>query len=274
MRPEFSIVQKRVQDGRATTGLSLLRAALLAALPALAQAAGEAAPQGLADEDRKAIVHGLGEGVLGPFVGAPAMDDPEPYLGLGVSNRRYRVILRPEGERHESHRSRVEKDASGGSVWRVGIGSPEVGVLKKTGDGSLVMAGIEDLNEGVVTRYDPPEPVLIKGVTAGQEHRVRMKVKVYELDQPDTLKHEGRIDVTYRYLGVVKVAVPAGSFDAVLVRSIFKGRIGPATVADTQYRFFAKGVGMVATVERRDVTALVLYHAQTDISRLLVEKSP
>jgi hypothetical protein len=248
--------------------------ALLAALPALAQAAGEAALQGLADEDRQAIVHGLGEGVLGAFVGAPALHDPEPYLGLGVGNRSYRVILRPEGERQEAHRSLVEKGASGASIWRLGIGSPEVGLLKKTEDGSFVMAGIEDLNEGVVTRYDPPEPVLLRGVPAGQDHAVRMKVKVYELDQPDTLKHEGGIEVTYRYLGVVKVTVPAGNFDAVLVRSIFKGRIGPATVADTQYRLFAKGVGMVATVERRDVTALVLYHAQTDISRLLVEKSP
>ena len=69
------------------------------------------------------------------------------------------------------------------------------------------------------------------------------------MSNPDDLTHEGALDVNYRYIGAYKLKVPADSFDAVLMKWTFKGKVCPAPVDDTQYRFFAPDVGIVVAVE-------------------------
>jgi hypothetical protein len=85
------------------------------------------------------------------------------------------------------------------------------------------------------------------------------------------VSHKGALDVTYSYLGAYKVTTPAGAYDAALIKWAYKGKVGPANVDDTQYRFFAPKVGMVASVDQLEVSAFLIYQKHTKLGRLLVQ---
>src|SRR5512147_147601 len=97
------------------------------------------------------------------------------------------------------------------------------------------------------------------------------KVNVYDLSDPKDVEHKGSLDVTLTYVGAYRVTVPAGTFDAALLKWDFKGKIGPG-VEDIQARFVAPGIGMVAAAEKRDVAAFLIYNDNTKVGKVLVQK--
>ena len=70
-------------------------------------------------------------------------------------------------------------------------------------------------------------------------------------------------------LGAYRITTPAGSYDAALIRWTYQGKVGPAKIDDTQYRFFAEGVGMVASVDKLDISALLVYQDHSKFGKLL-----
>ena len=64
---------------------------------------------------------------------------------------------------------------------------------------------------------------------------------------------------------------PAGKFHASLLKWEYKGKIGPASVKDIQYRLFAKDVGPTAMIEKMDVSAFLIYQDHTKYGKVLVE---
>jgi hypothetical protein len=124
----------------------------------------------------------------------------------------------------------------------------------------------------VLTRYNPPEPLLIAGMNAGDSKTLMMKVNVYDLSNPKDFEHKGSLDVTLSYVGAYRVTVPAGTFDAALLKWDFKGKIGPASVEDIQARFVVPDVGMVAAAEKRDVAAFLIYNDNTKVGKVLAQK--
>jgi hypothetical protein len=67
------------------------------------------------------------------------------------------------------------------------------------------------------------------------------------------------------------VTVPAGTYDAALLKWDYDGSVGPASVQDTQYRFLAKDVGIVASIEKKKISALLLYHDNSNTGRVLMQ---
>jgi hypothetical protein len=65
------------------------------------------------------------------------------------------------------------------------------------------------------------------------------------------------------------VTVPAGSFDAALIRWDYKGSVGPANVKETLYRFIAPRAGMVAMINNRHISAMLIYNDKTKLGKLL-----
>jgi hypothetical protein len=236
---------------------------VLAALPARAEIR-------LTQQDRHAIERALGRGTLGAALPSPAIENPGDYVPLIAGKNKYRMLAGPHAGVDAVHRTQP----SGNSRWRYELSNDETGFLQMEPDGGLIMAGIEDTYTKALTRYSPGEPFMPKGFQPGSEKSLEMGVKVFDLDDPENVQHEGSLTVSLTHAGAYEINVPAGRFDTVLLKASFHGQIGPAHVDDIQYRFFAKGIGLVAMVERRDVSAFLIYRDRLDVAKVLASARP
>ena len=175
----------------------------------------------------------------------------------------------PDAGKTERHQLTQLKQEAGTTSWRYDAGGKFVYFVTTKANGDYVVTGVTDTEAGAITRYSPSEPFMLQELAPGEERNEKLGVKVFDLSNPDDLTHEGALDVNYRYVGAYKVKVPAGSFDAVLMKWTFKGKVGPASVDDSQYRFFAPDVGIVAAVEQQDVSALLVYNRHMKVARVL-----
>jgi len=56
------------------------------------------------------------------------------------------------------------------------------------------------------------------------------------------------------------------------VKWSYSGKIGPANIKDSQYRFLAPNVGMVAMIQIRSISALLIYNDHTKRGKLLARQ--
>lgn len=245
---------------------------ILALLGGLAQSAGNGSTIPLPEEDRIAIEKYLGKGVVGGAIPAPALVDTTRYLNFNTDVRNYRLVSGPDAGKTEYHQTALLKQGAGGATWRYDTGARFIFFITAKANGDYIMTGATDTEEGVITQYSPGEPLMLQGLVPGEKRKMAHGIKVFDLNNPNEQTHAGSLDITYRYVGAYKVTVPAGSFDAVLVKWTFKGKIGPASLDDTQYRFFVADVGMVAVVEQMDVSAMLIYNKQRKLARVLIDK--
>lgn len=256
------------------TLLSVARSIVCLQLTIDSAIANPAVLMSLTDEDRSEIDRSFGESVLGESVPAPEITAPAIYLDMNARTRYYRVRDESGTESDQTFTLTAIEPEHGNPTWRYREGDVESGYVELEPDGSFVLTGVEDAATGAVTRYQPAEPFLLKGMQPGEERTLRMAVRVYDHAQPSIVTHEGALDVVYRYLGAFRLTLPAGTYAAVLMKSSFRGNVGPASLEDTQYRFFAPGAGLVASIERRDVSAFLVYNTHMkEIKLLATEQS-
>jgi hypothetical protein len=253
--------------------MPILRSALPALISGILAASAAAADPTLPlpERDLRMIERNLGKGIVGTAVPAPVIDNPAHWFRLVPGESSYKIVHGPREGHREPVRLSAEPHSSGRHHWRYQVGEEEVGFLEVRPDGSFVLNGVHEIKDGAVTRYDPPEPVLLKGIAPGEERRQRMEVRVYDADEPNEITHQGLLSVVHRYVGAYRFTGPTGTHEAILMKSTFSGHVGPAQLEDTQYRFFAPKVGLLAAIEYRHVSALLLYRANLEIARVLAE---
>lgn len=240
-------------------------AALLLILPGAVLA--ETSPP-LPSQDRLIIEQSLGRGVVGKPAPAPVIDDPARYLAATEGVWLYRVIKGASGkstERDTWHRTDR-------THWNHDTDGQETAFIATQPDGSLVVTGLRDIKDDALTRYTPPEPLLLNHLRPEEERHFAMGVQVYDPDDLAQPVHEGRLEVGYRYVGAYRLATPSGHHEAVLFKYTYHGTVGPATIEDVQYRFFARDVGLVGMIERREVSAFLVYNLRRHTAKLLVER--
>ncbi len=242
---------------------------VLAALLGVAPAAADVVA--LPEADRKALEQLLGSGVVGdPIDAAPlaAADIP-----LRAGTWAYQVVAgKKKGQSENEILTQLERDPSGAS-WKVETGAKDLAFIQLADNQDIEVLSEQDTDQGVITRFSPAEPILVTGMRPGDSKKVTIGVKVYDLSSPQEVSHSGSLNLEYSYIGAYKVTVPAGSYDAALLRWVYDGSVGPASVDDTQYRFVAKDVGIVASIEKKKISALLLYHDNSNTGRVL-EKAP
>jgi hypothetical protein len=249
-----------------TMAMAVLVVAL--ATSARAQDAGPVVP--LPSNDKAALEKFFGAGVVGEPVPAPTMG--AEWANLSPGTRRYQLVHGPDAGNMEDHAiSHAPRDPSGAD-WRYAVGQKRVGFLRLVPGESLSMVADEDIDQGVLTRYSPGEPMLIAGMNAGDQRTMNIGVRVYDLSDPTDVEHEGSLTVTYTYVGAYTVTVPGGTFDAALIKWNYKGKVGPASVEDSQYRFVNKDVGMVAMADKRDISAMLIYNDQSRVAKVLAAR--
>lgn len=242
---------------------------LFAALPSSAAGANGQTTAALSAADRAAIEAALGAGALGAPIHAGPLIAVERRAGLREAVHTYRVFdsLRPEGQVVHLT-ARLAPDGAG--LWRFDEGDGDVLYLRIGADGSLGVVREESRKNRVIVHYDPPQPMLIAGLAPGESRDIGVAVQVRKLDDPGKRLYRGKLTVTFSHLGDYRLTVPAGTFTATLVKAQYRGKVGPARVRDVQYRFFGDGVGLLATVEEKTVSAMLVYQEMSSRAKVLL----
>ena len=248
----------KTMTNRLTLGTLVLAVSGLAGLGAAAHPApaGDGKMVELPRQDRKTLDDLLGRGVLGKSVPAPVIDDPGAFIGLTEGQWRFRLT---SGKQRGSYRNQSLKPLQDPGTWRYQADEKHIDFIRTESDGTVSLVSEQDLDHGVVSRYSPCEPLLIAGLEPGSTRQMAINVKVYDLSHPDHLKYDGKLDLTYSYLGACEINTPDGRFEASIIKWHYHGKVGPASVDDVQYRAFVRDVGLVGVVDKTHISAMLIY---------------
>ena len=211
----------------------------------------------------------LGAGVVGDPVPSGPLMGTDTYLPPKGTVMTYRVLEQGEKARNETHKVEETTDAKFKPGWRY-VADP-MGALyfQPSSDGGAVIAGEEDRDNDVLSRFTPGQPLIVAGLKPGESRQVTVKVQVADLPKPDKVTHKGSLTITYTHIGAYEVKVPAGIFNAELIRWDYQGEVGPADIEQTDFRFIAPHAGMVAMIQSKHISAMLIYNDKTKLGKLL-----
>jgi len=201
-------------------------------------AAGTAHAQGvvlpLPPEDAQRINSMLGAGVVGNAVPSKPITDAATYFPLQKKSMTYQVTSGPNAGNTQTLGLGRRSRPSGPQAWRFQFSPSLAGYLTQSVDGALIMPAVSDSGEGVVVVSTPTNPFVPKGMNPGETRSFSQQVSVNYLDNPSDQRYSGSVSGTYTYMGTYQVTVPAGTYNADLIRVKFSGKVGPANTKDTQ----------------------------------------
>lgn len=247
-------------------------AALFLAQGALVERLRAAEVKELTQEDRAKLEEYLGKGVVGKAVAGNPIEDASKFFSFEDTSWTFQFTNgKNKGKTQEQSFKQLGRDQSG-TKGRYKNGPELEYFLYRAEDGSIGITSEKDDGQGVISHFSPPQPIYVAGMKPGDSKNKKIDVKVYDLSDLKDVSHKGYLDVTYSYLGAYEVTVPAGTFDAALIKWVYKGKVGPADIEDIQYRFLAEGIGVVATIERKNISALLIYHDESKYAKVLVKE--
>jgi hypothetical protein len=211
----------------------------------------------------------LGPGVVGDAIASPPLLSADGYLPPKGTAITYRVIEEGEKPRTETHKVADTTNPKFKPGWRYSVDPVGAMYFQPAADGGATIVGEEDLDNKVLSRFTPGQPLMIPGLKAGESRQVAVNVQVSDLKKPDKITHKGNLTITYTYVGSYKVTVPAGSFDAQLIKWDYQGEVGPADIKQTDFRFIAPHAGMVAMIQSKHISAMLIYNDKTKLGKLL-----
>lgn len=254
-----------------TTLLALLLFNALLDIVPLARASSADGPVlQLPPEDQQELAARLGPGVVGKALPSAPITDVSVYFPLHDRVMTYQVTAGPNAGRVQTLSVGRGKRPNGTVAWRFGLAPSLAGFLRQTANGDLLMPAVSDSGEGVVVVTTPPNPFLLNGIQPGDSRTIAQSVAVNYLDDPTSRDYSGSLNATYTYVGTYQVTVPAGTYDAALVRLRCVGKVGPADTTDTAYYLFAPRVGVVGMVTQEDVAAFWIIHIDSRAGKVLI----
>ena len=213
----------------------------------------------------------FGEGVVGKALPAPAVTDVHEYANLGSGTWEYQILHGgKEGKKVRTENYEKLPDQDGAELWKRTIGTEFVEYMKINDDHTFGKHLEDDLDLGYTSRFLPGVTWLSK-VKPGVTRTIENKIESFKTETPDHVSYRGKMTAKMSYVGRYEVTTPAGTWPAILVRTEFDIKIGPAKVTDTAYIFFAKGVGKIAEIETTHVSAVLIYHSSTQVVKILTK---
>jgi len=250
--------------------LGALLALLLTNTAFAAEVTGPVLP--LPASDQQQIAAYLGAGVVGAALPSRPILDPSLYFPLRERTLTFRVTSGSKAGNVQTLSLKQAHRPGGVVAWRFNFAPSLHGFMNLTTGGDLMMPAVSDVDEGVIAVTSPPNPFLLNGMQPGESRTFKQKVSVNYLDDPTRRDWGGLLNATYTYVGTYRVTVPAGTFDAIVIRFAYRGKVGPADVVYTAWYFFARDTGLVAMVTLEDVAAFWIYNVDTTIGKVLAVK--
>lgn len=221
-------------------------------------------------EDAAEITRLLGEGVVGRALPSQPIADASVYFPLKERRSVFRVTSGDHKGKQQTLLTARGKRPGGNAAWRFELSPSLVGFINQEQGGNLLMPAISDSGEGVIVVNTPPNPFLLTGMRPGETRDLKQKVSVNYLDDPSDQRYSGVLTGTYTYVGTYELTVPAGTYQALLLRIRCAGKVGPGHTKDTGYYFFAPHVGVVAMISEEDVEAFYIIHIDSSTGKVLV----
>ena len=219
--------------------------------------------------DQQLITAKLGS-IVGKALPSKPIEDVSVYFPLQEKATNYQVTAGPNAGKTQTLGLAKVRRPNGKSAWRFMFSPTLAGFVRQTTEGDLMVPSVSDTSEGVVVITTPANPFVLKGMKPGETRSYSQQVSVIELDDPADQEYSGSLHGTYTYVGTYQVTVPAGSYEAVLLRLKCEGKVGPAHTHDTAYYFFAPGKGVVAMISQEDATAFWIIHIDTTSGKVLI----
>ena len=138
--------------------------------------------------------------------------------------------------------------------WMFSASGSFFATLRQDANGSIVEPTMVSHDLGLLIRLNPPEPLLLTDAKEGKAVSRNVRVRIYDMHEPAVLAHSGDRHLTYTDMGIWRINVPAGTFNAKLVRVRAANDIAGETFQSVRYMFFARDVGVVAMVDTKPVT--------------------
>lgn len=160
---------------------------------------------------------------------------------------------------------------SRGNGWSVDLPTDVVRYYIPSGESGVVGPIDFAKSYSYVIRLDPAEPVVDPKLEPGTDVQRKISVKISDVGSPEDVQYGGDVTCTSTDLGVWRIKVPHGEYDARAVRIHYDGGIGPATVSATNYYFLVPGLGPVAYSDDRSISAFIFFNDDTDRSGVLKE---
>ena len=221
--------------------------------------------------DREALSV-LGSGVVGKALPAWPLTDTAD-LEMSIPGRwMYRLVASASNGALQVDRVRRLEPEGAGLFWRREVGRKFIEFFRMHPNGRVDLVSDVSFEDGVIVRYRPTCPLMFNGMEPGAENRVETDVTVYDLHKPTREKYTGRLTVVHTYVGVYEITVPAGKFQAVLMKSSYDGKVWLASVHDKGYIFYAERVGVVAAVQRMHISAFLFYNKQEVCAKILIDQ--
>jgi hypothetical protein len=224
----------------------------------------------LPPNDQQIIAAKLGS-IVGKALPSRPIDDVSVYFPLQERAAIYRVTAGPNAGNKQTLGLAKTRRAEGKAAWRFQFSPSLAGFIHQTPEGDLMMPAVTDTSQGVVVVTTPANPFVLKDMKPGETRSYSQQVSVIGLDDPADQEYSGSLNGTYTYLGNYQVTVPAGTYEAVLLRLKCEGKVGPARTHDTAYYFFAPGKGVVAMISQEDATAFWIIHIDTTSGKVLMK---
>ena len=240
----------------------VLLSVLLLSGPAVAEE-GKLIP--LSAEMKKALAL-LGDGVVGKALPAMPLTDPKKYLALGPGTWEFKIVGgKDKGKTQKESFTKLAENR-----WQRKIGDEYLEFISISADKSHTKNAETALSFGYRSTFEPGIHEAT-GLKPGESIKVESELRVSTEKNPTDIKYTGKMEGTLTYEGAYQVTTPAGSFETVLIKTDLKIHVGPAHVEDTQYTFFASGVGKVAEIEAQRIAAVLIYHSHSDTAKVLVK---
>jgi hypothetical protein len=226
----------------------------------------------LSPQDQERITKQLGQGIVGEAVASETIDDPSYWFPLHNEKLIYKFTSgKNVGKTQTETLTRVSRP-DGTEAWRLQLAPNLTGYLHYMHDGQIEMPAVEDAGEGAFVITTPANPFLPRGIKPGETRTYSQNISVRYLDDVFNERFTGALKSDYTYVGTFKVKVPAGTFDAILLRVTTDGKIGPAHTHYASYSFFARGTGLVAMILQAKVTAFWIYNVDSAGGKVLLSK--
>lgn len=219
--------------------------------------------------DRAALEQHLGKDVVGHAVDAQTITDPSEYCPLRAATLFYRVTNGNAKGQTEEHVWTELKRNPPGSSWSESWGQGAALSLFRADDGSIQLLSADEPG-GIKYQFSPPQPYVPRGMRPGDSRESAASVGIFGGAKPNQIIHSASLDLTLTYVGAYRVTVPAGIYDAILLRAHTTGMIDTTEIDDVQYRLLAAGIGTIAEVGNQALGARLDPNDHSRIGRILL----